>query len=226
MRVLVISDDPAFGAALAEQALRAGHEPVGPATAARTMEAVAQYRPAVLVVDAPGPETVRSLLQRAREAAESTLPVIAVVPGHLWRAAAHPVPLDQGLLGVVGRAEALSGALKRLLGFAAESLSGAGPLVAGALRYDPATRVVSSGEATVRLTRSEGALLAAVLRTPGQVVVAGAFALALWGSDAIDPYRRASLRTHAYTLRRKLAQIGAASPLVTRAGAGLMWQAE
>lgn len=224
MRVLVVSDEPAFGVALAERVRSAGHEPVSVADAGHAMEAVLRHRPDLLIVDALDPQMVRGVLKRAREAAAATIPTIAVVPGELWWTAAHPASLDEGIWAVVAREEALSATLEVALGSAAGALAGGAPVVVGPLRYDPEGRTVLVGERSVMLTRSEGTLLTAVLRMPGRVVSTERCAHALWGSTVLDAYRRASLRTHAYTLRRKLDQLGVGTSLVTHSGVGLEWR--
>jgi two-component system response regulator MprA len=70
------------------------------------------------------------------------------------------------------------------------------------------------------LTASEALIVDLLLRHPGLVVPANALSRALWGDAILDGHGRAAIRSHIYTLRRKLRAVGLPSALVSAPGWG------
>ena len=73
----------------------------------------------------------------------------------------------------------------------------------------------------MQLTASEAAIFETVLEANGGVVPAERIALALWGRQTMmDTLNRAAIRSHVYTLRKKLCVAGLDHALVSLSGAG------
>lgn len=82
------------------------------------------------------------------------------------------------------------------------------------------SREVTGPGGTARLTPSEAAILAALLREGRAVVTHDRIALTLWGNAFADRFGRASIRSHLHTLRRKLSAIGLADVIISVPGVG------
>ena len=73
----------------------------------------------------------------------------------------------------------------------------------------------------MQLTPSESAIFEAVLAANGGVVPAERIASVLWGgTPVVDTLSRAAIRSHVYTLRKKLRTAGLDHALVSLSGAG------
>src|SRR3954468_9085229 len=94
-----------------------------------------------------------------------------------------------------------------------------GPLRLGPLAVDPAARSVRVGDRPVTLTRSEFAVLEALLRADGAVRSRAELLQAIYGDDAYRDPR--GVDVHVHHVRDKLVRAGgAAGWLVTVRGAG------
>lgn len=217
-RVLVLADSEASAAGYERLLTAAGHEPWAAVGATRAAALVAECAPAVALValDAPSSE-LRAVVGRLRMGAHDLLPVVLALPDAAWWLRVPPSPGFESV-AVVRRsgltAAAFDAAAERL-GVSVTSREARVPLA-----VDGARRRLSGPAGAVRLTPIEGALARALLAEPGEVVSTSALCGALWAGEPLDEHRIVALRTHVYSLRRKLAAVGAEDALVTEPGRG------
>ncbi len=180
--------------------------------------AVRSLQPDALVLDAGGEtEATRVALERARAAAEAPLPALLLLsPNSLWLRG----PLPAGLLPCVVIARtvernAIAAALSRLSGQPVGGFDG------GEVDWRRDSRELTGPRGRVQLTASESAIFEVVLDANGGVVPAERIATALWGGPTmVDTLSRAAIRSHVYTLRKKLRTAGLDHALVSLSGAG------
>lgn len=86
--------------------------------------------------------------------------------------------------------------------------------------FDPGTRELTAGGATVRLTPCEAQVFAALLQRRGQITTPEALSTLLWGEEAPDRHARAGVRTHIYTLRCKLRSLALGGAIESVRGGG------
>ncbi len=92
-------------------------------------------------------------------------------------------------------------------------------LTAGQLKYNTANHVLYKSGREVNITRTEGIILAQLMRSAGNVVTHAALADAIWGSS--DPDAEKSIKVHIRRLREKLEDDPAKPRLIgTKAGVG------
>lgn len=221
MRVLVVSEQPERREALARDLRRAGHEVAGTTGGDGVM---AQTRrmvggPDIFVVDAGEDATVlRRLIDRAREAVEDAQrPVLVLLPQYSpWLRGSLPADLHAviAVSASTPAAEAVAIALAAMRG------EDGAPPPAAELSYDEHRREASGRGGTVRLTPSESAVLALLIRAGRGTITHDRIAEQLWGSSFADRYRRASIRSHMHTLRRKLGSIGLTEAVIAVPGVG------
>lgn len=181
--------------------------------------AVRSLRPDVLILDAGGDtEATRVALDRARAAAEAPLPAVLLLSANsLWLRGALPAGLlpCAAIARTVER-QAIASALSRLSGQPVGGFDDAQELE---WRHDLRELIGPTG--TVHLTASESAIFEAVFEANGGVVPAERIASALWGGQpVVDTLSRAAIRSHVYTLRKKLRSAGLDHALVSLTGAG------
>ena len=184
--------------------------------------AVLRDRPGALLVEAESGEsaTLRRLLGRARATAQEQLPALLLLPPHsLWLRAALPPEVMPALALASDAAD--GDALGRALGALAPSADAPRPQAAQSeLWLDRQQRTLSGPAGAAQLTASEASLLAAILDGDGAVITTERVAELLWGGSELDRRRRAAIRSHVHTLRRKLHEIGMDGAVVTLPGVG------
>ncbi len=96
-----------------------------------------------------------------------------------------------------------------------------GAIAAGsALVFDRDRQAVIGPRGEAELTPLESALLSILARQPGALVFVAEIARVLWDYAETDGYVRDAIRTHVYTLRKKLDRVGLEGALETRRGLG------
>ena len=195
-----------------------------------------ESRPELLVIEGASAEAARSLLERARAAAEAPLPAVLVLPGGAtWLRGVLPLELQPCVaVSSIAAVEVLSGALAGLTeGMAltptAQTVYAAQNAQAEhrprSLRWVADRREVRGPGGTARLTRSEGQIFAALLEAGGRAVGPDAINRELWGEVILDRHAGAAIRSHIYTLRRKLAAAGLGGALISLPGIGYRLEA-
>jgi two-component system KDP operon response regulator KdpE len=92
-------------------------------------------------------------------------------------------------------------------------------LIVGNLRFDPASARLFSGRKEIDVSRTEGLILAILMRNPGNVVNYSAIAEAVWGDDFTDASN--SVRVHVRHLREKMEEDpGKPQFILTKPGIG------
>ena len=92
-------------------------------------------------------------------------------------------------------------------------------LIVGNLRFDPASARLFSGRKEIDVSRTEGLILAILMRNPGNVVNYSAIAEAVWGDDFTDASN--SVRVHVRHLREKIEEDpGKPQFILTKPGIG------
>lgn len=181
--------------------------------------AVRSLQPDVLILDAGGDtEATRVALERGRAAAEMQLPAVLLLSANsLWLRGALPASLLPCV--VIARTverHAIRSALSRLSGQSPGAGEGGEEF-----QWLRDRRELTGPGGTAHLTASEAAVFEAVLEANGGVVSAERIASALWGGPTIvDTLSRAAIRSHVYTLRKKLRAAGLDHALVSLSGAG------
>lgn len=181
--------------------------------------AVRTLQPEALVLDAGGDtEATRHHLERARGAAESALPALLLLSANsLWlRGAAPASVLPCIVLQRTVQRTPISSGLSRLSGLPPSGIEEAGD----AFTWLHEMRELRGPTGTVHLTASESSIFATVLEANGGVVSAERLASALWGQQTVDTLSRAAIRSHVYTLRKKLGSAGLADALMSLSGSG------
>jgi DNA-binding response OmpR family regulator len=227
-RILLVEDDADLREALAE-ALRAdGHDVVAAADGHAALEALALATHELVVLDialGPGPDGVEVCRRLRRMDSATWVMMLTARDGEAEVVMALEAGADDYVTKPVGIVELRSrvrAALRRLR--RAED-DGAGERDAeGALRHAtlsmrPAARLVRIDERSVDLTRSEFAVLEALLRAGGAVRSRAQLLQAIYGDDAYRDPR--GVDVHVHHLREKLQDAGGDGGwIVTVRGAG------
>lgn len=181
--------------------------------------AVRTLRPDALLLDAGGEtEATRAALERGRHAAEVQIPAVLLLsPNSLWLRGALPTSLLPCV--VVARTvqrPMVAAALARLAGQPGDAGEESSDLT-----WVRDRRELHGPLGSVSLTASETAIFEAVLEANGGVVSSERLASALWGGQpVVDTLNRAAIRSHVYTLRKKLRTAGLDDALVSLTGSG------
>ncbi len=212
-RILVIDDDVHIGNILEELLTREGH----------TVSRAYSGTEALLALDAARPDLVLLDLMLPGLSGEQVLPKIQGIPVIILSAKAD-IDSKVSLL--------LSGATdyvtkpfdsRELLARVVAALRKPAPagdvsLTWNSIRLNPATRQVFVGEAELRLTRTEYAILRLLMQNPSQVVTKSLL-LEQVTEDTPD-CTESSLKTHMSNLRKKLREAGAEEPIEAVWGIG------
>jgi DNA-binding response OmpR family regulator len=213
--VLVVEDDAATAAFLAENLIADGVRAAVASSVGEALRAIEVRRPDAVLLDLGlGDGSGLILLDAVRGADASgsrldpALPII-VITGRgsevervrgFARGADDYVVKPFSYPELVGR---LFAVLRRARGRPLR-----GRIVVGDLMVDPITRTVTVGGAPVALSAKEFALLAALAVEPTRVVSKDELLRDIWGYSSAVATR--TVDVHAYRLRRKLAAAGAA----------------
>jgi two-component system response regulator MprA len=225
MRILVVDDDRAVRESLRRSLTFNGYEVDLAGDGAAALERMARQRPDALVLDVMMPRVGGLETCRRLRADGDDVPVLVLTARD--SVADRVAGLDAGADDYLVKPFALEELLARLRALLrrAQSPGGedpddaAGPALAHAdLRLDPGTREVHRGERSLRLTRTEFALLELFLRHPRQVLPRERILEEVWGYDF--PTTANSLEVYVGYLRRKTEEGGEPRLLHTVRGVG------
>ncbi|GKI14173.1 DNA-binding response regulator [Oscillospiraceae bacterium] len=199
--ILVIDDDQHIGDLLQEALTKQGY---------RVSRAYSGTE-ALLLVGAARPDLVLLDLMLPGLSGEELLPRLRGIPVIVVSAKAAVSSKVELLLGGAADYVTKPFELRELLARVAVALRGAAapqnaPLAFSDLRLDPASHQVSAGGVSVRLTRTEYAILKLLLHNPSQVVTKSLL-LDRIAEDTPD-CTESSLKMHVSNLRKKLRQAG------------------
>lgn len=223
MRILLVEDDPVLGPSLAARLGGEGFVVDHVSCLADAIEAVmgARYRAVLLDRRLPDGEGL------------ALLPVLQTrppVPPVLLITALDDVPdrvagLEAGAEDYLVKPFAFEELRARLFTRLRRNSTEApgAPVVVGRLRYDLATREASIGEAALALPRRELAILDALVRRAGRVVMREHLEVEVYGFD--DEIQSNALEAHVSRLRKRLADCRAGVLLHGVRGVGYMLKA-
>ncbi len=177
-------------------------------------------RPSLLVLVLPQEgDEARATIERCRSAAECAVPAVLILwPSSPWLYAPLPADLEPAVALDATKATAVD--LVRVSRVLAGEDEEAARLESAGLILDVIERRLRGPAGVTFLTPSECTLLATLMPRPHDVVRVEEVARALWGTPFSDTHTRAAVRTHLYTLRRKLASVGAPDAVRSVTGVG------
>jgi two-component system, OmpR family, response regulator MprA len=219
MRILVVDDDRAVRESLRRSLAFNGYEVDLASDGAEALERVAQARPDALVLDVMMPRVGGLETCRRLRADGDDVPVLVLTARD--SVADRVAGLDAGADDYLVKPFALEELLARLRALLRRSQPPSDEddaLAFSDLRLDQATREVTRGERSIRLTRTEFALLELFLRHPRQVLGRDLILEQVWGYDF--PTTANSLEVYVGYLRRKTEADGEPRLLHTVRGIG------
>jgi DNA-binding response OmpR family regulator len=208
-RVMVVEDDAATAAFLADNLAADGFEVATAGGVQEALRAIEVRRPALVILDVMLEDSSGlTVLDRVRSADGATTPIDPETPVLMLSGRASEVDRVRGLARgaddyvvkpfsypeLVARARAL---LRRSRGRA-----GRGKVHVGELSVDPVTREVRLGEREIRLSAKEFGLLHALACDPTRVRSTTELLRDVWGYQSIGATR--TVDAHACRLRKKL----------------------
>ena len=220
MRVLVVDDDHAVRESLRRSLAFNGYEVELAADGEQALKAVASSRPDVVVLDVMMPRMDGLAACRALRAAGDDVAVLMLTARD--DVSDRVAGLDAGADDYLPKPFALEELLARLRALlrrvgAGDDDDGAALRLAD-LTLDPATREVRRGDRSVRLTRTEFALLELLLRNQRRVLTRERILEEVWGYDF--PTTANSLEVYVGYLRRKTEAEGELRLIHTVRGVG------
>jgi two-component system response regulator MprA len=229
VRILVVDDDAAVRDSLARTLRFEGYQVETAADGREALEQIHRDEPDAVILDVSMP--VLDGLQACRElrAGGALVPVLMLTARDSVgdRVAGLDAGADDYLVKPFALQELLArirALLRRSRSSAAKSNGGEAGLSFAGLRLDPQTREVWRGGRSLRLTRTEFAILEVFLRHPRQVLTREVLFEHVWGYD----FGETSNSIHVYLgyLRRKLEADGEARLLHTVRGVGFVLREE
>jgi DNA-binding response OmpR family regulator len=226
-RILFVEDEPDLREALAAALAADGHAVEAVADGHAALDALGSARHDLLLLDVAlgaGPDGVEVCRRLRRVDTDLYVMMLTARDGEADIVLALEAGADDYVTKPVGIAELRSrvrAALRRIGGTGSWNGDGAG---AGALRHaellvDPAARTVRVGAEPVALTRSEFAVLEALLLAGGAVRSRAQLVRAIYGDDAYRDPR--GVDVHVHHVREKLQAAGGDGGwIVTVRGAG------
>jgi len=222
MKVLIIEDDREIVEiiTLAFEIRWPGVTLVNTHLGNKGVELVESEKPDVIILDLGLPDTNGfDVLKEVRTFSDTPIMILTVrgeesdvVKGLEWGADDYMVkPFRQ--LELLSRIKALT---RRSTNLTRET-----SLTYGALSYNPTVRQLFRGNEEILLTRTEGTILAQLMKNAGQVVTHSGLAEAVWGDDYPDAVD--SLRVYIRRLREKI-EANPDDPriILTKTGLGYM----
>jgi two-component system response regulator MprA len=219
MRVLVVDDDHAVRESLRRSLAFNGYEVELAADGEQALKAVASSRPDVVVLDVMMPRMDGLAACRALRAAGDDVAVLMLTARD--DVSDRVAGLDAGADDYLPKPFALEELLARLralLRRVGPSNDDGAALRLADLTLDPATREVRRGDRSVRLTRTEFALLELLLRNQRRVLTRERILEEVWGYDF--PTTANSLEVYIGYLRRKTEAEGELRLIHTVRGVG------
>lgn len=221
MRILVIARHAGRGALLVALAGIGGHGAV--ATDPDQLIAAGTAAEVLLIDAVDDPQQALRALERARAALEVRIPAVLVLNhGSAWLHGAIPPEMHPAVVLANAELAAMLDAALRRARAAPVRLATAGAAFRGlgGLTWLPESREVLGPRGRAVLTASEARVMEVLSSGTGRVVPAGAVSRALWGDVIVDRHVRAAIRSHVYTLRRKLRTAGLDGALISLPGLG------
>jgi two-component system response regulator MprA len=218
MRVLVVDDDPSVRESLRRSLVFNGYQVELAEDGEHALRKVASTHPDVVVLDVMMPRMDGLAACRALRAAGDDVPVLMLTARD--EVSDRVAGLDAGADDYLPKPFALEELLARLRAL----LRRIGPsdsrsvLRLADLSLDPASRDVTRGERSIRLTRTEFSLLELLLRHPRQVLTREQILDDVWGYDF--PTSANSLEVYVGYLRRKTEADGEPRLIHTVRGVG------
>ncbi len=202
MKALIIEDSPSIveTISLALEIPWPGVKIVATTSGAEGIEKVGRESPDVIILDLGLPDiSGYDVLRRIRQSSDTPVLILTaradeadIVKGLEWGADDYMTkPFRQ--LELIAR---LRGIMRRHAPRADR------PLEYGPLKYDPSLMRVMTGAKEISLSRTEGLILACLLKNAGKVTPYAEIAAAMWGNDF--PEANESIRVHIRHLREKL----------------------
>jgi DNA-binding response OmpR family regulator len=198
-KILIVGDDAAFAAALAEQLAMDGSFVTALSdTAADLPDAIARHAPDLILLDAP-PALCRHLREHG-----TRLPIV-ILGGSEDEAVAAAASRNAGANDHIARPLRLGPLLARLKAeIQQDARRRDADLAIGPYLFRPALKLLvgRDGGKRIRLTEKETAMLLFLVRTGTQAAPREALLEAIWGyNSGIDTH---TLETHVYRLRQKI----------------------
>lgn len=214
-KILIVDDDPSISAMISEALLNAGYTVEKAYSGTEASMVLARSRPDLIVLD----------LMLPGLSGEALLPQLQGIPVIVVSAKADVT--DRVALLLAGAADYLTKPfhIQELLARVAVQLRRHNngfqqQIHYGELRLDPATHSVSAGQAEIRLTRTEYAILKLLMQNPEQVVTKQSILerIMLDTPDCTED----SLKIHIHNLRKKLKAVTDKDPIASVWGIGFM----
>jgi two-component system response regulator MprA len=201
MRILVVDDDQAVREALRRSLTYNGYAVELAADGAEALAKIAVGHPDAVVLDVMMPRVDGLETCRRLRAAGDEVPVLVLTARD--SVADRVAGLDAGADDYLPKPFALEELLARLRALLRRTrrVEGEAALAFADLTLDPGTREVTRAERSIRLTRTEFALLELLLRHPRQVLTRERILEDVWGFDF--PTTANSLEVYIGYLRRK-----------------------
>ncbi|HET7235005.1 MAG TPA: response regulator [Actinomycetota bacterium] len=223
--VLVVDDEPQIRRAMRTSLDAHGYEVRAVGTGEEAVLSAAEQAPDLMLLDLGLPDLDGTdVIRRVRSFSDVPIIVLSVRDRQADKVAALDAGADDYVSKPFGMEELLArlrAALRRRAG-ADEPLP---TLTFGNLTVDLARRLVTLDGERVHLTRTEYALLEALVGDPGKLLTHGWLLRRVWGPGYAEETHY--LRVYVRALRRKLGDEAAAPRLIlTEPGVGYRWIAE
>jgi two-component system KDP operon response regulator KdpE len=224
-RVLVVDDEPQIRRALRTSLEAHGYEVATAGTGAEGVLAAAENAPDLVLLDLGLPDLDGTeVIERVRSFSDVPVIVLSVRDRQADKVAALDAGADDYVTKPFGVEELLArlrAALRRTQGEEpAEAVQDFGDL-----RIDLSKRLVTRDGERVHLTKTEYALLEAMVTNPGKLLTHQWLLRKVWGVGYAEESHY--LRVYVRALRKKLGDAAAAPELIlTEPGVGYRWIAE
>lgn len=218
MRILVIDDEPEIRRILSSSLENHGYQVAEAATGQSGLQTAASFHPHLIVLDLGLPDMNGiEVLRRLREWTTIPVLILTVTDDDSTKVNLLDAGADDYLTKPFSTAELLA---RIRVGLRHHNQEEATPIfVSGDLEVDLNQRLVQVGNRPIKLTATEYALLAILVRSQGRVVSQSHLLKDVWGANAEDQTHY--LRIYIGQLRKKL-EANPASPkhIFTEPGVG------
>jgi two-component system KDP operon response regulator KdpE len=224
-RVLVVDDEPQIRRALRTSLEAHGYEVATAGTGEEGVLAAAETAPELVLLDLGLPDLDGTeVIERVRSFSDVPVIVLSVRDRQADKVAALDAGADDYVTKPFGVEELLArlrAALRRTRG----EEPGAAIQDFGDLQVDLSRRLVTLGGERIHLTKTEYALLEAMVTNPGKLLTHQWLLRRVWGVGYAEESHY--LRVYVRALRKKLGDAAAAPALIlTEPGVGYRWIAE
>jgi two-component system KDP operon response regulator KdpE len=224
-RVLIVDDEPQIRRALRTSLEAHGYEVATAGTGEEGVLAAAETAPELMLLDLGLPDLDGTeVIARVRSFSDVPVIVLSVRDRQADKVAALDAGADDYVTKPFGVEELLArlrAALRRTQG----EEPGSAVMDFGDLQVDLSRRLVTLGGERVHLTKTEYALLEAMVTNPGKLLTHQWLLRRVWGVGYAEESHY--LRVYVRALRKKLGDAAAAPVLIlTEPGVGYRWIAE